>query len=165
MAPKIDESLVTKAAKKLKTLGFGRVSEMKNSELFDIIAKECKVGLPPADMIVYRAEPVAFPQLKLKSTGKEIRNARDKQGLRWERIAARTGISVAEVKSRYADAGGDLATSYTGKGRMPSGVSPSPKKAAETGAKKTGVKVTKPAAKKTVKIKNRKRSALAGSRP
>lgn len=44
---------------------------------------------------------------KLTGTPKQILAARN-SGERWELIAARAGISVAEVKSRFQEAGGKL---------------------------------------------------------
>lgn len=67
---------------------------------------------------LWRAEPVADPSLKIKATGAAIVNAREKLGLRWPRIAARTGLSVTEVKSKFEEHSGKSASeSYSGRGR------------------------------------------------
>jgi len=162
MAEKISDALVTKAAQYIKKYGKAKWLELKNTEQFDLIAKHCKVTLPPADAIVYRAEPVAFPDLKIKASGPQAKQARN-AGLRWERIAARMDVSVAEVKKLFAESGGDLATSYIGRGRMPSGVSPAPKKT--TAKKGTAAKKTTAAKGKKVVVRNRKKASLAGARP
>lgn len=52
-----------------------------------------------------------------RELAKKIVVARDKQGLRWERLAAATGLGVARVKTLYEEGGGDLSDTYTGKGR------------------------------------------------
>lgn len=46
------------------------------------------------------AEIEADPSLKIKATGPNIEKARN-QGVRWPRIAARTGLSVTEAQKMY----------------------------------------------------------------
>jgi hypothetical protein len=63
--------------------------------------------------MIWFNEPIANPKLKIKGNKSEIVKAR-KNGIRWERIAARTGESVAEVKRI---GGAEAAKIYTGRGR------------------------------------------------
>lgn len=81
-------------------------------------ADKLGIALGAVGAYVYRLEPVANPKLKIPATEASITKARDNEGMRWERIAARTGLSVAEVKRRYK---GDPNKSYTGRGRNFSG--------------------------------------------
>src|SRR4051812_12728027 len=50
---------------------------------------------------------------KAPSTNASIKKLRDSEGNRWELIAARTGLSVAAVKTKYEEGGGNAAKSYT----------------------------------------------------
>src|SRR5438105_11044609 len=92
---------------------------------------------------LYAAEVVADPSLKIPATGKAIVAARNK-GVRWPRIAARTGLGVAKVKEMYeAESGSSAAESWTGRGRRFDGggsnTSGSKKSSTSRGAsKKTG---------------------------
>lgn len=54
---------------------------------------------------------------EVNATPKNVLRLRDKENYRWELIAAIIGEGVAKTKSLYAEAGGDPATSYTGRGR------------------------------------------------
>ena len=64
---------------------------------------------------IYAAEVAVDPSLAYRPTPARVRNLR-KKGMRWERIAVRGGISVADAK-RLAEKGGIvLAESYTGRG-------------------------------------------------
>lgn len=66
---------------------------------------------------LWEAEPIADPSLKMKPNKGEIVKAR-KNGIRWERIARRAGISVAQAQ----EIGGTEAMSFgTGRGRKPNG--------------------------------------------
>jgi hypothetical protein len=67
---------------------------------------------------------------KIPGTGASIKKARA-GGDRWELIAVRSGKGVAEVKSLYEEAGGDV-TEYVGRGRN-FGATPSGKKTAAKG--------------------------------
>lgn len=82
---------------------------------------------------VYDAEPVAFPALKVDPTQKGVTAAR-KQGLRFERIAARSGLSVGDVRD-FAEKGGVGADFYVGRGRRSgeNGGSAEPKSKAQSG--------------------------------
>lgn len=84
---------------------------------------------------------------KAPATGPSVKKLRDSEGNRWELIAARTGISVAQVKAKYEEAGGNASASFTGRGRKPNGGASKP--AAKAGAK--GRQAAKPAAKPAAK--------------
>ena len=64
---------------------------------------------------LWEAEPVAVPEAKFSATKESILDAR-KNGVRWERIAARTGVSVPEAKEI---GGREAQETYTGRGRRP----------------------------------------------
>jgi hypothetical protein len=106
----------------------------------------------------YRAEVAVNPKLKIAATPKAIRQARDKDGLRWERIAARTNMSVAAVKEAYEEAGGDLSASYTGRGRKPGSNGGSGRKSAGAGASS---RKTTPAARRKTASAGRKKTTTA----
>jgi len=81
-------------------------------------ARKLKLPAGSAGPIIWRLEPVAISSLKIPGTGASIAKARDTDGLRWERIAARTGKSIAEVKRLYTEkTGRQPEQSYTGRGR------------------------------------------------
>lgn len=71
-----------------------------------------------------QAQVAAGAYAKAPATGPSVKKLRDSEGNRWELIAARTGLSVAAVKAKYEEAGGNAATSYTGRGRNPNGAAP-----------------------------------------
>ena len=86
---------------------------------------------------VYQAEPVAFPELKIKSTEAAVRAARQ-SGLRFERIAVRSGLTVGQVKA-MAEKTGTGSDFYTGRGRKPgngNGSSASTKSATATSGRR-----------------------------
>jgi hypothetical protein len=68
---------------------------------------------------VYDAEPVAYPEWKVKPTEAGVKAARN-AGLRFERIAARSGLTVGEVRdlAEKAGVGSDF---YVGRGRRGNG--------------------------------------------
>jgi len=68
---------------------------------------------------VYDAEPVAFPAWKVAATQKGVKDARE-AGLRFERIAARSGLTVGEVRD-LAEKAGVGADFYVGRGRRQNG--------------------------------------------
>lgn len=77
---------------------------------------------------------------EIPATAASVKKARDKDGNRWELIAARAGISVAKVKDLYG--GEDAAKkSFVGRGRNFSGVK-STKSTGKSG--KSGKAATKP---------------------
>jgi hypothetical protein len=85
-------------------------------------------GIDPGKIgpALWAAEPVADPSLKFAANKGNIVKAR-KNGIRWERIAHRTGKPVAEVK----DIGGNEAANvYTGRGRRSGANGDGPAKAA-----------------------------------
>lgn len=104
-------------------------SETKFAEALNIPAS--KKGA-----VLWALEPQAFPELKIKGTPANIVKARN-SGLRWERIAARTGMSVAQVQKAFEEHTGESAsTSYTGRGRNYTGQASSrPEKKAASGRK------------------------------
>ncbi len=82
-----------------------------------------KVGRPVEGIV----DPVYFRENGLrnpieaktpKGLAAGIRRRRDAGGTlgRWESVAASAGVSVAVAKDLYAKGGGDLASSYTGRG-------------------------------------------------
>lgn len=73
---------------------------------------------------IYQAEPIAFPELKLPATQKGVEKG-VKSGLRDERIAARTGLTLAEVRDFKDKAG--VGGEYLGRGRKPGGGTSKPK--------------------------------------
>jgi hypothetical protein len=150
IAKGVDSALVQKAVPIVKKLG-----DAKDSAKFDAIEKQLKVARPMAAKLLYAAEAVIDPKLKFKLTYVNIEKARTR-GLRWERIAAYTGTSVPQVQAEFIDGGGDLTKSYTGKGRLPAGVTPAPAKPAgkkPAAGKKGGKPAAKPAAKPATSAK------------
>jgi len=154
---KLSDSDIAKAAKIVAKFD----GDDKDADVYKAIETGMKVGRNTAIQLMYYAEPVADPSLKFKATPGNVKKARDGQGLRWERIAARADISANAARALYEEAGGDLTESYTGRGKRPSNAP------AETKAKapaKKGAAAKKPAAKKAP-VKNRRRSQLAARRP
>lgn len=114
MATGISQDKIVKALKK-----HGTADKLPSMQK---MADELGIALGAAGAIVWPVEPIAFPSLKFTGTPAAIVEARDKKGLRWERIAAYTGKSVSEVKKIYAEkTGNDPSASYTGRGRNFSG--------------------------------------------
>lgn len=82
-----------------------------------------RVGRPVegiVDPVYFRENGLANP-IEAKTTAalaKLVRSRRDAGGTlgRWESVAAAASVSVAVAKKLYADGGGDLASSYTGRG-------------------------------------------------
>lgn len=115
--PKLDKAVVAILKK-----------DMKPGERVDAMVD---AGVPRGQVsaYLYRLEHVADPSLVIATNGgdkavnKRIVAARHEDKLRWERIAARSGLSVREVKDRYKDATGtDADKSYVGRGRNFTGV-------------------------------------------
>jgi hypothetical protein len=99
-----------------------------------------KSGIPPSQIgrHIYAAEPIAKPSLKFKGTPAAIVRARDVEKLRWERIAARTGMTVSEVREAYEEKSGQsYQKSYIDRGRRWDGTAPAKGKKA-AGKKGTG---------------------------
>jgi hypothetical protein len=155
---KLEEALVAKAAKIVAKFD----DDDKDADVYKAIETQLKVGRNTAIQLMYYAEPVADPSLQMKATGPVIKKARDGEGLRWERIAARAGISPAAARQLYVDAGGDIDASYTGKGKRPVGAP------AEDNGKAKKAPAKKPAAAKKgagAPKKARTRAELAARRP
>ena len=116
-----------------------------------------KHNMPVALVVdhAYVGEPLADPSLVIKGRndaelGKALRKGRE-AGLRWERLAARSGKTIAEVKKLVTAAGLDPNASWTGKGRPPAGVErPAP---AEKPAGRTTGGSSTPGAKTPAKAK------------
>lgn len=102
-------------------------------------ADESGIPMGQIGKALYMAEVDAFPKLKIKATPAAIANARDKQGIRWPRIAARTGESVSQVQKMYeGHTGKSAADSYTGRGRKFNGASAPASRASGKAAPKNG---------------------------
>lgn len=154
MAPKASPAVDEKAVVKL----------IKEGVSIPKAAQQLKVSSSIMAGLYYKLEPVADPKLKFSGTAKQIASARE-EGLRWERIAARTGKSVTECQNLFKEATGkDYKSSYSGRGRRFDGSAPAPKKAAANGK---GSAAKKTAAKKgTGKARTRaQRAAKASSSP
>ena len=105
---------------------------------------------------VYEAEPKAYPELKVAATQKGVTDAR-KAGLRFERIAARSGLSVGEVRD-FAEKAGVGADFYVGRGRKPgsNGASASTAKSSGTSGRRGKAKSENGEAKGTSGRRGRK---------
>ena len=124
-------------------------------------AQQLKVSSSVMAGLFYKLEPVADPSLKFSGTAKQIASARE-NGLRWERISARTGKSVSDCQKLFEEATGKKYNqSYSGRGRRFDGSAPAPKKAAANGGKGKG-KAT--AAKEKARTRAQ-RAAKASSSP
>lgn len=122
---------------------------------FDAIQAAIKgISRPMAAKLLYAAEVVINPRLKIKLSAATYRKAKA-DGLREERIAARSGRSVTQLKAWMAE--NNIDPIYSGKGRRFDGSAPagnSTKKATKPAASK------KPAAKPKPAGKVRKRAGL-----
>lgn len=106
-------------------------------------ARELGVTAGQLGMLKYGQALVEAGKLKkAPATAKSVKELRDKESMRWEFIAARTGLSVAKVKELYGDK-----PSYVGRGPKPGGSKS--KSAAKSSAKKTGVRHVATGKKKT----------------
>lgn len=126
------------------------------------IKKELDLGAE-LDPVIWEAEVINTPSLKFKATAAKVVAARDKEGLRWERIALRTDLSIGEVKKLYEQGGGNVSASWTGRGRPPANGASKPAKKAESkgkaskggqSAKKGGVKRARTRAERQAKAAN-----------
>jgi hypothetical protein len=114
-----------------------------------------KLGVTPGQlgMLRFGVAMVNTGQLKkAPATSKSVKELRDKGGLRWEFIAAATGLSVAKVREMYGDK-----ESYIGRGRKPG--EGATKKASGSGRGRGG----KPAAKPTRARTRAARAAKSGN--
>lgn len=109
MATEIDSKQVTKLAGIVK-------KNPGNSERW--YSEQSGIAMGQILRYLVLAELEADPSLKIPATGPAIVKARDVEGLRWPRIAARAGISVSKAKELYEDKSGNSASaSYSGRGR------------------------------------------------
>jgi len=113
----------------------------------------------------FKLESVADPSLKIVGTPKQVAKGiveGRNEGVRWEKLAARSDKSVKEVKEIFEGATGIPAIeSYSGKGRRFDGSAPAKKAPA---AKKTPVG-RKPATKATPKARTRAERAKKTGNP
>ena len=152
MAPKAAPTVDEKAVVKL----------IKEGTSIPKAASQLKVSSSIMAGLYYKLEPVADPKLKFSGTPKQIADARA-NGLRWERIAARTGKSVSECQTLFEQHTGKKYTdSYTGRGRRFDGSAPAPKKAAANGKGKGKGGKAAPAGKARTRAQ---RAAKASSSP
>jgi len=128
-------------------------------------AEQLKVTSSLMAKMYYQLEPVADPSLKIEGTPKGVAKAivdGRNGGLRWERLAARSGKSVSEVKAIFEETTGIKAIeSYSGRGRhFGNGAAP---------AKKTAEKATTtkkaPVTKKAPKARTRAERAVKTGNP
>lgn len=127
-------------------------------------------GIEMSQILRYliKAELQADPSLKIAPNGKAIAKARG-EGIRWPRIAGRTGMSESKCKELFtAETGVDARMSYTGRGRDFSGTQPTKTgssgrrgakaagRPAGTSGRRSGVKVGAPAG---------RRGAAAAAKP
>ena len=81
------------------------------------------MGVHPSTMAdaFYRLEPVADPSLVISGTKSQVAKAIVRlrnSGIRWERLALRSGLSVKQVKAIFTETSGtDADSTYTGRGR------------------------------------------------
>jgi hypothetical protein len=90
------------------------VALLKKGKTLGETAKELGVTVNQIAPTYYKAEPLADPSLKIDDDAASIVAARDEDGLRWERIAARSGLTVGKVKALHEEGGGD-ASKRTGR--------------------------------------------------
>ena len=147
------------------------VKAIKQGQTHGAFAKEHSVSPGAASAAFYRLETTADPSLAIKATaktlGKAVVRARN-DGLRWERIAARSGRTIKEVQEAWeGETGKPFTQSYSGRGRrfedMPQvpksqASKPAPKAKAAPAKKAT----TKQPAKKAAPAKARTRAERAG---
>lgn len=120
-----------------------------------------KLGVTPGQLGMLRYGQGLVNTGKLKkapATAASVKQLRDKQSLRWEYIAAMTGLSVAKVRELYGNK-----ESYIGRGRKPGAASATPSKSSSkpSGSKAAG---RKGAAAKPARARTRAaRAAKAGN--
>jgi hypothetical protein len=158
MATEINPATVSKLAKIVK-------ANPGNSEKFYSDKSGIAMGQILRHLVL--AELEADPSLKMPATGPAIKKARE-AGVRWPRIAARTGLSESAAKELFeSHTGLSARDSYTGRGRNFSGTAASPK-AAKSGVKVQAGRGTSgrrgAAAAKTGTASSGRRGAVAGGR-
>jgi hypothetical protein len=139
-------------------------SELKQSE----VAQKLGVSIGQVPMLAFcKAQVEAGVYSTAPKTSASVKKLRDNEGNRWELIAARTGLGVTAVKTAYEEAGGDISTSYTGRGRNFNSASSGSKSKSKTSSKsKSSSKAsskTKSASKKT--SSGRPSARKTGGRP
>lgn len=108
--------------------------EIKQSE----VAQKLGVTIGQVGMLDYcKAQVEAGLYGSAPATATSVKKLRDSENNRWELIAARTGLSVSAVKTKYEEAGGDAAASYTGRGRNRTGSSAKASSTRKSGASKS----------------------------
>lgn len=115
------ELTIAQAVKVLHKLGGKSTPEKMVSET--AFANEVNGPKPKVIPIMWQAEPVAWPELQLK-TNKQIAKARQ-AGVRMERLVARSGKSKSDVLKALEAEGVDP-SSYVGRGRRYDGSAASP---------------------------------------
>lgn len=153
------------------------IPQIKKGVSFRDAAAKAKVSVAEMERNYYRLEPVADPKLKITGTPKQVakqivdgrHGSGDEPGLRWERLAARSGKTVSEVKKIYEDATGKShLESYTGRGRNFAGNGQVKSKANPKAKPAAGaaVRTKQPPAKTKTKARTRQaRQQKAGRNP
>lgn len=104
-------------------------------------AQKLGLSIGQVSMLKFQQARVAAGVLKKQpATAKSVKDLRDKQGHRWEAIAAMTGLSPAAVKAKYEEAGGNASSSYVGRGRNHSASGTATKRSSAKSATKTKTK-------------------------
>lgn len=130
-------------------------------------AQKLGLSIGQVSMLAFcQAKVEAGAATKAPGTPASIKKLRDNEGNRWELIAARTGLSVAAVKAKYEEAGGDAKASYTGRGRDHAGNGNGNGSSSSSSARRTTTKrgsatkaATKPSAKRGPATKTKTKSA------
>lgn len=127
------ELTIAQAVKALHKLGGKSTPEKMVSET--AFANEVNGPKPKVIPIMWQAEPVAWPELQLK-TSKQIAKARE-AGVRMERLVARSGKSKSEVL-KVLEAEGVDPSAYVGRGRRFDGSTASATSSSSTSKKGNG---------------------------
>jgi len=124
-----------------------------------------KLGVTPGQLGMLRYGVALVNTGKLKkapATAKSVKDLRDKQSLRWEFIAAMTGLSVAKVRELYGNK-----ESYIGRGRKPGQATTSGRSSGRSaaGRKNTGNKGKGNTAGKPARARTRAERAARSGNP
>lgn len=102
-------------------------------------AAEAKVSSSVMAGLFYKNEHVVDTSLAITGTPKQKAKAivaQRGEGVRWERLAERAGMTLAEVKEAFkAETGTDPEKSYAGRGRRFDGSKAAPRAAAANGGR------------------------------
>lgn len=113
-------------------------------------AADAKVNPSVMAGLYYKNEHIVDPSLAITGTAKQKAKgivAQRNSGVRWERLAERAGMTLAEVKEAFkSETGTDPDKSYAGRGRRFDGSAPAPR--ATTGNGRGGKKAGTAASKK-----------------